>query len=83
MENRIHLYINRKNVFTWLMTICLVYSIAARVVVFGFTKHAGTVNFWGQLILPLAATALYLFIILTDGTECFYKTTIPATQMAQ
>lgn len=82
MENRIHLYINRKNVFTWLMTICLVYSIAARVVVFGFTKHAGTVNFWGQLILPLAATALYLFIILTDGTECFYKTTIPVCMMA-
>lgn len=82
MENRIHLYISRKNVFTWLMTICLAYSIVARIVVFGFTKHAGTVHFWGQLALPIAATAMYLFIVLMDGAECFYKTAVPVCMMA-
>ena len=58
------------------------YSLVARVVVFGFTKHAGTVGFWGQIVLPMAATLLYLFIILADGEECFYKTTIPVGMMA-
>ena len=41
MENRIHLYVTKKNAFTWLTAICLVYSVIARIVVFGFTKHAG------------------------------------------
>ncbi len=82
MDNRIHLYVSRKNGFTWLTAILLAYSIVARIVVFGFTKHAGTVGFWGQIVLPIAATVLYLIIILTDGTECFYKTTIPVGMMA-
>ena len=82
MDNRIHLYVSRKNGFTWLTALLLAYSIAARIVVFGFTKHAGTVSFWGQIVLPIAATVLYLIIILTDGTECFYKTTIPVGMMA-
>lgn len=82
MENRIHLYVSRKNVFTWLMAACLVYSAVARIVVFGFTKHAGTVGFWGQLVLPVAATVLYLLMVLLDGTECFYRTSIPVCMMA-
>ena len=82
MENRIYLYVSRKNVFTWLMAACLVYSAVARIVVFGFTKHAGTVGFWGQLVLPVAATVLYLLMVLLDGTECFYGTSIPVCMMA-
>lgn len=82
MENRIHLYVSRKNFFTWLTTACMVYSIVARIYIFGFTKHAGTVPFWGQVALPLAATILYLALIWLDGTECFYKTTIPVGMMA-
>ena len=82
MENRVHLYVTRKNFFTRLASVLLMYSLVARVVVFGFTKHAGTVGFWGQIVLPMAATLLYLFIILADGEECFYKTTIPVGMMA-
>ncbi len=82
MENRIHLYVTRRNAFTWLTAILLAYSVIARIVVFGFTKHAGTVGFWGQIMLPIAATVLYLIIILTAGEECFYNTTIPVGLMA-
>ena len=82
MENRVHLYVSRQNFFTRLASVLLMYSLVARVVVFGFTKHAGTVGFWGQIVLPMAATLLYLFIILADGEECFYKTTIPVGMMA-
>lgn len=82
MESRIHLYIKRKNVFTWMMTLCLVYATVARIIVFGFTKHAGTIGFWGQLMLPIAATVLYLGIVWMDGTECFYRTSIPVCMMA-
>lgn len=77
MENRVHLYVSRQNFFTRLASVLLMYSLVARVVVFGFTKHAGTVGFWGQIVLPMAPSLLYLFIILADGEECFYKTTIP------
>lgn len=82
MGNRVHLYVTRKNFFTWLTSILLGYSLIARIVIFGFTSHAGTVNFWGQVLLPAAATALYLVIILADGKECFYRTTIPMAMMA-
>ena len=82
MDKRIHLYVNQKNVFTWLMAICFLYSAAARIWIFGFTKHAGTVGAWGQLVLPVAATVLFLLIVLLDGKECFYKTSIPVCMMA-
>ena len=82
MDKRIHLYVNQKNVFTWLMAICFLYSAAARIWIFGFTKHAGTVGIWGQLVLPVAATVLFLLIVLLDGKECFYKTSIPVCMMA-
>lgn len=82
MDKRIHLYVGRKNVFTWLMALCFVYSFAARIWIFGFTKHAGTIGVWGQLFLPLAATLLYLLIVLLDGTECYYRTSIPVCMMA-
>ena len=82
MDKRIHLYVSRKNVFTWLMALCFVYSIAARIWIFGFTEHAGTVGVWGHILLPLAATLLYLLIVLLDGTECYYRTSIPVCMMA-
>ena len=50
MENRVHLYVSRQNFFTRLASVLLMYSLVARVVVFGFTKHAGTVGFWGQIV---------------------------------
>lgn len=82
MEKRIHLFVTKKNAFTWLMAICLVCSAAARLWVFGFGRFAGTAGVWGQIILPVAATLLYLFIVMLDGTECFYKTSVPVYMMA-
>ena len=82
MEKRIHLYVSRKNVFTWLMTLCFLYSAISRIWIFGFSKHSGTVGTWGQLILPVAATILYLLIVLLEGDECFYRTTVPVCMMA-
>ena len=82
MEKKIHLYVSKKNIFTWLMAACLVYSAVARIVVFGFTRHAGTVGLWGQIVLPVAATILYLAIVLMDGKECFYRTSIPVCMMS-
>lgn len=82
MESRIHLYVNQKNIFTWLMAVFLAYSAAARIVVFGFTRHAGTVGLWGQIVLPVAATIWYLAIVLIDGRECFYRTAIPVCMMS-
>ena len=82
MEKKIHLYVSRNNLFTWLMAVCMVYSAVARIVVFGFTRHAGTVGLWGQIVLPEAATLLYLAIVLIDGKECFYRTAIPVCLMS-
>ena len=82
MDKRIHLYVSRKNAFAWLMALCFVYSLAARIWIFGFTKHAGTIDLWGQLLLPLAATLLYLQIVLVDGNECYYRSFIPVCMMA-
>ena len=34
MERRVHLYVSRKNVLTWLMALCLIGSAVARIVIF-------------------------------------------------
>ena len=82
MDERVHLYVSRRNAFTWIMVLCFVYSFAARAWIFGFTKHAGTISLLGQYLLPLAATLLYLLIVLLDGSECYYRTSIPVCMMA-
>ena len=82
MEKRIHLFVSRKNIFTWLMAACLLYSSAARIWIFGFGSFSGTVGTWGQIVLPAAAALLYLLIVLLEGTECFYKTSVPVCMMA-
>ena len=78
MENRVHLFVSRKNVLTWLMTLCMIGSAVARLVVFG---GKGT-EAWSQIFLPVAAALLYVFIVFTRGDEMFYKTAIPAWMMA-
>ena len=35
MENRVHFYVSRKNMLTWLMALCLVCSAVARMVIPG------------------------------------------------
>ena len=79
MERRIHLYVSRKNVLTWLMALCLIGSAVARIVIFSGMKGVGA---WSQIVLPAAAAVLYVLITLINGKEMFYKTAIPVWMMA-
>ena len=79
MERRIHLYVSRKNVLTWLMALCLIGSAVARIIIFSGMEGVGT---WSQIVLPVAAAVLYVLIVLINGKEMFYKTAIPVFMMA-
>ena len=82
MEKRLHFYVSRKNVLTWLMTLCMVCSAVTRIVFPGVKGTGDTLDVWSQIVLPVAATTLYVFIVLTSGKELFYKTAIPVWLMA-
>ena len=82
MENRIHLTVSRKNVLTWLMALCLVGSAVTRIAFAGLKGSGDTLSVWSQIVLPVAATLLYVLIVLFNGKEMFYKTAIPVWLMA-
>ena len=81
MKNRTHLYVSRKNALTWLMALCLVGSAVTRIVFAGLKGSGDTVSVWSQIVLPVAATLLYVLITLFNGKEMFYKTAIPGWLM--
>ena len=81
MEKRVHLYVSRKNVLTWLSALCLVGSAVARIVLPGLKGSGETLEVWSQIVLPVAATLLYVLIMLFNGKEMFYKTAIPVWLM--
>ena len=81
MKNRTHLYVSRKNALTWLMAMCLVGSAVTRIVFAGLKGSGDTVSVWSQIVLPVAATLLYVLITLFNGKEMFYKTAIPVWLM--
>ena len=82
MEKRVHFFVSRKNVLTWLMALCLVGSAVTRIV-FACLKGSGDIaNVWSQIVLPVVATLLYVLIVLLKGKEHFYKTAIPVWMMA-
>jgi len=74
MKKRVHLYVSRKNVATWLMVLCMLASVAARIWI---TSQMENVNLWLQQVLPCAATVLFVLIAVLAGKEMFYKTAIP------
>ena len=77
MEKRTRFYVSNKNVLTWLMALCLVGSAVTRIV-FACLKGPGdSLEVWSQIVLPVAATLLYVLIVLLSGKELFYKTAIP------
>ena len=82
MERRIHLYVSRKNVLTWVMALCMVCSVVARIVFSGVKGSGDTLQVWSQIVLPVAASVLYVLIALLNGKEMFYKTAIPVWMMA-
>ena len=82
MKNRTHLYVSRKNVLTWAMALCMVASAVARIGFSGLKGSGESLYLWSQIVLPIAATALYALIALVNGEELFYKTAIPVWMMA-
>lgn len=82
MEKRTHLYVSRKNVLTWLMALCLVGSAVARIVIACLKGSGESLEVWSQIVLPVAATLLFVLIVLISGKEFFYKTAIPVFLMA-
>ncbi len=62
---------------TWLMALCLVGSAVARIVLSDVKGIGQSTNVWSQILLPVAATLLYVLIVLINGKEQFYKTAIP------
>ena len=81
MEKRIHLYVSRKNLLTWLMALCLVGSAVARIAVPCVKGTWDQLEVWSQIVLPVAAALLYVLIIFLRGDEMFYKTAIPVFMM--
>ena len=79
MEKRVSFYVSRKNPLTWLMTLCLVGSAVARVIICSDMEGVGV---WSQIVLPTAAALLYVLIVLLNGKEMFYKTAIPVWMVA-
>ena len=82
MENRVHFYVSRKNVLTWLMALCMVCSAVARIAISGVKGSGDMFYVWSQIVLPVAAAVLYALIVLTNGKEFFFKTAIPVWMMA-
>ena len=81
MERRIHLYVSRKNVLTWVMALCMVCSVVARIAFPGLKGSGDSLQVWSQIILPVAASVLYMLIVLLNGKEMFYKSAIPVWMM--
>ena len=75
------LFVSRKNVLTWLMALCLVGSAVARIVITGVKGIGYSQGVWSQIVLPVAATLLFVLITLINGKELFYKTAIPVWLM--
>ena len=82
MKNRIHLYVSRKNLLTWLMAFCMTASAVARIGIVCLKGSDGSAHLWSQILLPAAAALLYLAIALGSGESFFHKTAIPVWMMA-
>lgn len=81
MKRKTHLYVSRKNALTWLMALCLVGSAVARIVIPCVKGSGDSLEVWSQIVLPVAATLLFVLITLLNGKEFFYKTAIPVWLM--
>ena len=77
MERRKSFYVSNKNVLTWLMALILVGSAVARIVIACMKGTGDSLQVWSQIVLPVAATLLFVLITLINGKEQFYKTALP------
>ena len=75
------LFVSRKNALTWLMALCLVGSAVTRIVIPSVKGTMESLEVWSQIVLPVAATLLYVLIALFNGKEMFHKTALPVWLM--
>lgn len=76
MEKRLHLYVKRKHVATWLMVACMIASSVATVSMSRGVVFAGT-GLWCGVVMPCVCAIWYALTVLLSGEERFYKTAIP------
>ncbi len=79
MERRTHFYVSGKNPLAWVMALCMIGSAVARIYLFSGVEGVGA---WSQIVLPIAASLLFMLITLGSGKELFYKTAIPVWMAA-
>ena len=63
------------------MAICMVCSVVARIAFPGVKGSGESLEVWSQIVLPVAASLLYMLIALLRGDEQIYKTAIPVWMM--
>jgi len=81
MERRISLYVSRKNALTWIAAALVLASAVCRILL-ECLNGTPCENIWSHVVLPVAATALYVLIVLVWGKEMFYKSAIPMWMIA-
>ncbi len=59
------------------MALCMVGSAVARIAFSGLKGSGASLEVWSQIVLPVAATLLFVLISLLNGKEMLYKTAIP------
>ncbi len=81
MEKREYYYVSRKNAFTWISAILMLFSAVARIALFcgrGVALGAdSSAVMWFQIFLPAFACLLFVALILFSGETHFYRTAIP------
>ena len=76
MEKRLHLYVKRKHVATWLMVAFMIVSVVATIVM-SRDKVFTSSGIWCGIVMPCVCGIWYALIVLLNGEERFYKTAIP------
>ncbi len=76
MRKRATYFVSRKNVLTWVAAILMIGSVGLRIADF-CGKGADAKTMWLLCVLPVAASLIYVLILLLDSKEHFYRTLIP------
>lgn len=76
MEKRLHLYVKRKHMATWLMAAFMIASVVTTVVMSRDKVFTSSGILCG-IVMPCVCAIWYALTVLLSGEERFYKTAIP------
>lgn len=76
MNKRISYYVSRKNILVWLAALMMVCSVIVRIAYF-CGKGADATTMWLQIVLPTAASLIFVLNLLCSGEERFYRSSVP------